>query len=317
MARKHVPDVGRVTCVGAGPIGGGWTAHFLSKGYDVTCYLHDPAEEDALRRLLDTAWKCLEQIGLADGASMDRLRCTSDLADAVADADFVQESVPEVLEIKQTLYENLGSLVPEDVVIASSTSGLSMTDIQACCPTPERTVVAHPFNPPYLLPLVEMVGGEKSSPEAVAWAVEFYRHTDMAPLVLEKEVPGFVATRLQEAVWREALHMIENGEATPEQIDIAMVNGPGPRWAFAGPCMTYHIGGGEGGMAYTLEQFGPALKLPWTRLEAPELTQEIHDALVGNCDKMAAGRSFSDLSEERDAGLVAIAQAWRKLGKLT
>ncbi len=316
MARKNIEDVRNVTCVGAGPIGGGWTAHFLGRGYDVTCYMHDPSEEDALRRMLDTAWKCLEQIGLAGGALLDRLTCTSDLAEAVANADFVQESVPENIDLKQSVYEQLGDLVPADVVIASSTSGLSMTDIQAKCSTPERTVVAHPFNPPYLLPLVEMVGGEKTSPDALTWAAEFYTHTGKAPLIMTKEVPGFVATRIQEAVWREALHMVENGEATPEQIDIAMVNGPGPRWAFGGPFMTYHIGGGEGGMAYCLDQFGPALKLPWTRLEAPELTKELRDNLVDDSETRAAGRTFSDLSEERDAGLVAVAQAWKKIGKL-
>jgi len=164
--------------------------------------------------------------------------------------------------------------------------------------------------------LVEMVGGEKTSPDALTWAAEFYTHTGKAPLIMTKEVPGFVATRIQEAVWREALHMVENGEATPEQIDIAMVNGPGPRWAFGGPFMTYHIGGGEGGMAYCLDQFGPALKLPWTRLEAPELTKELRDNLVDDSETRAAGRTFSDLSEERDAGLVAVAQAWKKIGKL-
>jgi carnitine 3-dehydrogenase len=307
--------VRNIACVGAGPIGGGWAAHFLARGYDVTSYLHDASEESALRRLIDTAWKCLEQIGLAPGGSRDRLRCTTDLAGSVADADFVQESVPENIAIKQIVYEQLGRLVPADVVIASSTSGLSMTDIQAHCSTPERTVVAHPFNPPYLLPLVEMVGGERTDPAALAWAADFYRHSGKAPLVMTREVPGFIATRLQEAVWREALHMVANGEATPEQIDIAMVNGPGPRWAFAGPCMTFHIGGGEGGMAYNLDQFGPALKLPWTRLLAPELTRALRDAMVSGCEEMAKGRSFAELSEERDAGLVAVAQAWQSVGK--
>lgn len=317
MILKKAREVRRVACIGAGPIGGGWSAHFLAKGFDVTCYLHDPAEKDALDRLIDTAWGCLEKIGLADGASRERLSCTSDLAEAVGAADFVQESVPEDLSIKQPLYAKLGELVPKGVVIASSTSGLSMTDIQVHCATAERTVAAHPYNPPYLLPLVEIVGGARTAPETLSWAGDFYRLAGKAPLIMEREVPGFVATRLQEAVWREALHMIANGEATPEQIDIAMVNGPGPRWAFAGPCMTFHIGGGEGGMAYNLDQFGPALQLPWTRLEAPELTKELRDAMVEGCERMAKGRSFSTLSEERDQGLVAIARAWRKLGKLT
>ena len=176
-------------------------------------------------------------------------------------------------------------------------------------------MVAHPFNPPYLMPLVEIVGGAATDPATPAWAADFYRLVGKAPLVMDREIPGFIATRLQEAVWREALHMIAAGEATPEQIDIAMVNGPGPRWALNGPCMTFHIGGGEGGMAYCLDQFGPALKLPWSRLEAPELTQALRDTLVESCESEAKGRDFATLSEERDAGLVAIARAWQKLGK--
>ncbi len=315
MALIPQAEVRKITCIGAGPIGGGWCAHFLARGYDVTTYLHDPAEAPALHRLLDTAWKCLEEIGLAEGASRDRLTCSSDLAEAVSEADFVQESVPEILTVKQALYAKLGDLVPASTVIASSTSGLSMTDIQRDCSTPGRTVVAHPFNPPYLMPLVEIVGGAATDPATPAWAADFYRLVGKAPLVMEREIPGFIAYGLQEAVWREALHMIANGEATPEQIDIAMVNGPGPRWAFKGPCMTYHIGGGEGGMAYCLDQFGPALKLPWTRLEAPELTQSLRDTLVESCETGAEGRDFATLSEERDAGLVAIVRAWQKLGK--
>lgn len=309
MTRTGPGDVRRVTCIGGGPIGGGWAAFFLARGYDVTSYLHDGGEEESLRRLIDTAWKSLEPMGLADGASRDRLRCTTDLADAVGEAGFVQESAPENLELKQALYAELGTLVPGDVVIASSTSGLSMSEIQARCPTPERTVAAHPFNPPYLMPLVELVGGARTAPETVSWAADFYRLTGKAPLVMDREVPGFIATRLQEALWREALHMVAAGEATVEQIDLAIVNGPGPRWALMGPCLTFHVGGGEGGMAHTLDQFGPALKFPWTRLEAPELTRELRDRMVEGCLRLADGRDFSTLSEEMNAGLVAIARA--------
>jgi carnitine 3-dehydrogenase len=309
MARTEPGEVRRVTNIGAGPIGGGWSAHFLAQGYRVTTYMHDAAEEAPLRELVETAWKSLTALGLADGASLDNLRCTTDLGTACAGAEFVQESVPENLDLKQALYEKLGDLVPEDVVIASSTSGLSMTDIQARCSTPERTVVAHPFNPPYLLPLVEMIGGGKTDPETVAWAAAFYRLSGKAPLVMDREIPGFIATRLQEALWREALHMVASGEATVEQIDQAIVKGPGPRWAVLGPCMAFHVASGEGGMAHNLDHFGPALKLPWTRLEAPELTQELRDRMVAGCDRSAAGRTFSALAEERDAGLVAIARA--------
>ena len=314
MARKDPRDVRRMTNIGGGPIGGGWSAHFLAQGYQVTTYLHDAAEEAPLRRLVETAWGSLTSLGLAPGASLDKLRCTTDLADAVADAEFVQESVPENLALKQGLYEKLGRLVPDGVIIASSTSGLSMTDIQARCATPERTLVAHPFNPPYLLPLVEMIGGAATAPETVAWAAEFYRLGGKAPLIMDKEIPGFIATRLQEALWREALHMVANGEATVEQIDLAIVKGPGPRWAVMGPCMAFHAASGEGGMAHNLDHFGPALKLPWTRLEAPELTRELRDRMVDGCAREAAGRDFAALARERDAGLVAIARALKGRG---
>ena len=308
MLKQKPEQVTRVTCIGAGPIGGGWTAHYLAKGYQVTTYLHDESELDALQRLLHTAWGSLEQIGLSDGASMDKFSWTTSLREAVEKTEFIQESIPEVLELKQSLYQTLGELVDPDVVIASSTSGLSMTDIQASCSTPERTVVAHPFNPPYLLPLVEMIGGEKTSPQTVAWTEQFYKTAGKAPLVMKKEVPGFIATRLQEAIWREALHMVANGEATVEQIDQAVVNGPGPRWALMGPCEIFHVGGGEGGMAYCLDQFGPALKLPWTRLIAPELTQDLRDTLVDGCEQMCSGQDFSTLTKKMNQGLVEIAK---------
>ena len=306
-------DVRRITCIGGGPIGAGWSAWFLARGYDVTAYLHDISEEVSLRSLIDTAWVSLESLGLADGASRERLHCTSDLVEAVSGTDFVQESAPEDLVLKQSLYKRLDELVPDHVVIASSTSGLPMTDIQARCPSPQRTVVGHPFNPPYLLPLVEVVGGKNTDPEAVQWLLDFYRIAGKAPLALNKEIPGFIATRLQEAMWREVLHMIANNEATVEQIDFAIVNGPGPRWAMMGPCLTYHIGGGEGGMAYCLDQFGPTLKLPWTRLEAPEMAQELRDRLIDGASLVAGERDYTSLNQERDQGLVAISKALKDI----
>lgn len=302
-------DVSNVTCIGGGPIGAGWAAYFLAQGYQVTSYLHASSEEVSLRALIHNAWISLEDLGLNEGASLNNLRCTTDLADAVAEADFIQESAPEDMTLKQGLYSKLGDLVADHVVISSSTSGLSMTEIQAKCSTPHRAVVGHPFNPPYLLPLVEIVRGEQTDPDAVRWLVDFYKVAGKAPLVLTKEIPGFIATRLQEAIWREALHMVANNEATVEEIDLAITNGPGPRWAIMGPCLTFHNGGGEGGMAYNLDQFGPTLKLPWTRLEAPELTQELRDKMVDGCLREAGGRDYAALSRERDRGLVAISKA--------
>jgi carnitine 3-dehydrogenase len=304
-------SVTRVISLGAGPIGGGWTAHFLARGYDVTAYIHAMAEQDALMAVIDTAWISLTALGLAPGASRDRLRITDNLADAVKDAQFIQESAPERLEIKQALYEALGRLAPRDCVIGSSTSGLMMSDIQAKCPTPERTVIAHPFNPPYLLPLVEIVGGRQTERAAVEWAAEFYKVAGKAPLIMKKEIPGFVATRLQEALWREALHMVANGEATPEDIDVALMNGPAPRMAVQGQCMAFHVACGEGGMATNLDQFGPALKWPWTRLEAPELTQELRDRMVDGCNAIAADRHFTEMAATRDREIVAVLKAIR------
>ncbi|MFO1088414.1 MAG: 3-hydroxyacyl-CoA dehydrogenase NAD-binding domain-containing protein [Hyphomicrobiales bacterium] len=309
MTRPAPDKVKTVASLGAGPIGAGWAAHFLARGYDVNAYLHSMDEKAMFMDVLDTAWISLTALGLAPGASRDRLTLTDDLAAAVKTADFVQESAPERLPIKQALYEKLGRLVPEGVVISSSTSGLTMTDIQATCATPERTVIGHPFNPPYLLPLVEIIGGKKTAPDAVQWAADFYRVAGKAPLVMKKEIPGFVATRLQEALWREALHMVANGEATPEDIDTALINGPAPRMAILGQCMAFHVACGEGGMATNLDQFGPALKWPWTRLEAPELTKELRDRMVDGCHAIAGKRHFTEMAAERDRAIVGVLKA--------
>ena len=304
-------SVTRVTSIGAGPIGAGWAAHFLARGYDVCAYIHDPKERESFDAILDTAWISLSALGLEKGASRDRLSVTNDLNMAVQDTDFIQESAPERIEIKQALYKTLGEIVPSHVVIGSSTSGLTMTDIQQNCATPERCVIGHPFNPPYLLPLVEIVGGKQTSPDAVAWAGKFYESAGKSPLIMKKEIPGFVATRLQEALWREALHMVANGEATPADIDNALMNGPAPRMAVQGQCMAFHVACGEGGMATNLDQFGPALKLPWTRLEAPELTQELRDRMVEGCNAIAGTQRFEDMAAKRDAQIVAVLRAIR------
>ena len=302
----------RVTSIGAGPIGAGWAAHFLARGYDVCAYIHDPKERESFDSILDTAWISLSALGLEKDASRDRLSVTSDLNIAVHNTDFIQESAPERLEVKQALYKTLGEIVPSHVVIGSSTSGLTMTDIQQNCATPERCVIGHPFNPPYLLPLVEIVGGKQTSPDAVAWAGKFYEAAGKSPLIMKKEIPGFVATRLQEALWREALHMVANGEATPADIDNALMNGPAPRMAVQGQCMAFHVACGEGGMATNLDQFGPALKLPWTRLEAPELTQELRDRMVEGCNAIAGTQRFEDMAAKRDAQIVAVLRAIRE-----
>ncbi len=305
--------VRRVACIGAGVIGGGWVAHFLARGYDVTAWDPAPDAEDRLRRLVTAAWPALEQIGLAEGASPDRLTFAPTLDAAVADAQFVQESAPEKLELKRRLLAELDAATPAGVVIASSTSGYPMTDMQTEATDPGRLLVGHPFNPPYLIPLVEVVGGERTDAAAVDWASRFYAVAGKSVITMERELPGFIANRLQEALWREALHMVANGEATVREIDDSITEGPGLRWAFMGPCLTFALAGGEGGMAHMLDHFGPSLKSPWTRLEAPELDEALRTAMVEGCDAAADGRDIAQLVAERDQGVINVLRATGRL----
>ena len=314
MSLVDISSVKTVCSIGGGPIGAGWAAFFLSKGFLVKAYLHSEKEKEDFLSMIDTAWISLEKLNEIEDINPHSVQINTDLDNAVKDVQFIQESAPENLTLKQQLYAHLGNIVPSEVVICSSTSGLTMTEIQANCLTAERTVVAHPFNPPYLLPLVEIVGGEKTNSEAVIWSRNFYAHIGKAPLVLNKEIPGFVATRLQEALWREALHMVANNEATPEEIDKALINGPGPRMAIQGQCLAFHVACGEGGMATNLDQFGPALKLPWTRLAAPELTQKLRDSMVSGCNNMTKGKDFQNLALERDKKIVEIMKIQKMCG---
>ena len=309
MSRLAPEDVRTVTCVGAGVIGGGWAAYFLARGYRVVAW--DPAAdaESRLRHLVDRAWPALTELGLAPGASPDNLVYEADLATACGQADFVQESAPEDLDLKRTLLAEIDAVTPEDVVISSSTSGYGMSEMQDKCDRPERTVVGHPFNPPYLIPLVEVVGGAATSPEVVDWTSDFFRQAGKSVITLDREVPGFIANRLQEALWREALHMVAAGEATVEQIDQSITDGPGLRWPVQGPMLTFHLAGGQGGMAHMLDHFGPSLQSPWTRLQAAELTPELRDAVVAGCEREAGSRTIDDLVAERDRGVIAVLRA--------
>ena len=201
---------------------------------------------------------------------------------------------------------DIDAVTPPEVVIASSTSGFAMTMLQADCANPQRCVVGHPFNPPYLIPLVEVAGGEKTDPAAVDWLTAFYASVGKRPLRLSGELPGFVGNRLQEAMWREALHMLAAGEATVEEIDASIAWGPGLRWAQMGPCLTFHLAGGSGGMTHMLDHFGAALLEPWTRLEAPALTPQLRERLVDGCLREAAGRSVPELERLRDEFLAEL-----------
>ncbi|MFE6971450.1 3-hydroxyacyl-CoA dehydrogenase NAD-binding domain-containing protein [Isoptericola sp. NPDC057653] len=310
MTARVAPDqVRTVTCVGAGVIGGGWVAYFLAHGYRVRAWDPAPDAEPRLRHLVDAAWPALTELGLADGADRAHLTVCATLAEAVDGTDLVQESAPEDLELKRRLLADIDEVTAPHVVVSSSTSGYPMTDMATACAHPERMVVGHPFNPPYLIPLVEVVGGERTDPDAVAWASEFFAAAGKSVITMDREVPGFIANRLQEALWREALHMVEAGEATVEQIDRSITDGPGLRWPFQGPMLTFHLAGGQGGMAHMLDHFGPSLLSPWTRLDAPELTGALRDAVVAGCDDEADGRTVDELVAERDRRVVALLRA--------
>jgi carnitine 3-dehydrogenase len=304
MAKPRPDQVERVAVIGTGVIGGGWAAHFLRQGMEVYAWDPDPQAAERLRRRIVEVWPTLQRLGLRPDASPDKLVESDSLAAAVADAQFIQESTPERLPIKIETLRQIDAACPPATLIASSTSGYLMSEMAVQCRHPQRCVVAHPFNPPYLIPVVEVVAGPQTSPHDHQWAVDFYRATGKQPLKLNKEVPGFVADRIMEAVWREILHMIDQDMASVAEIEAAVRYGPGLRWAIMGPLTVLHLGGGQGGMAHLIHQFGPSLKAPWTFLEAPELTDELAQKVIDGCEYLTAGKTIRELEQERDALLI-------------
>ena len=306
--------VDSIACIGMGVIGCGWASHFSSQGIEVHAWDPDSKSEELFKRTIEQAWPSMEKLGLASGASPDLVVFHKNIETAVENCSLVQESSPERLELKQKLLSTIDKACDTDCVIASSTSGYLVSDLALhCSVAPERIVVGHPFNPVYLLPLVELVAGPQTSSATMDRAEEIYSNSGKTVLRLEKEIDGFIADRLQEAMWREALHMVANGEATVEQLDLSITAGPGLRWALMGPMLTFHLAGGEGGMAHMLDHFGPSLQSPWTRLKAPKLTESLRNAVVDGCSEEADGRSVADLVLERDKGLTAIIQTLNEL----
>ena len=296
----------KVAVIGTGVIGNGWIARFLAQGLDVVAF--DPAEgaESRTRQAVDHAWASLEKLGLAEGASRDRLQFSNKIEEVIADADYIQENVPEREELKKTVLQQIDQSSKPDAIIGSSTSGIKPSILQEGMQYPERFIVAHPFNPVYLLPLVEVVGGKDTEHAVIQRANHFFESIQMKPLTINKEVDGHVADRLMEALWREALHLVNDGVATTEEVDKAIIYGAGLRWAQMGPFLTFHLAGGEQGMRHMLEQFGPALKLPWTKLEAPELTDELKERVIEGCESYAGDQSVADLELKRNEFLVKL-----------
>jgi carnitine 3-dehydrogenase len=301
-----------VGLLGGGVIGGGWAARFALNGVDVRLYDPAPDAERAVAEVLANARRALRRLTLAPLPAEGGVTLVATPEAAVAGADFVQESAPEREELKRDLLAVASRAAAPDVVIASSTSGLLPSRLQAHMTAPERLTVGHPFNPVYLLPLVEVCGGERTAPETVERAAAVYRSLGMRPLMLRREIDAFVADRLLEALWREALWLVADDVATAEEVDDAIRFGAGLRWACMGPFLTYRIGGGTAGMRHFMAQFGPTLKLPWTKLsDVPELDDALLDKLVAQSDAQAAGRDVRELERLRDDCLVALIQGLR------
>lgn len=264
-----------------------------------------------MRAAVERAWPAVRKLGTYPGARPDRLRWSASIQEVAHSADFLQESAPENVALKRKLLSEMDAAADPDVVIASSTSGLLISDLAKDCANAERVVVGHPFNPVYLLPLCEIVGGEDTTGEAVEAAAAVYDMLDMYPLRLRHEIDGHLSDRLQEAMWREILHIVKDGKATTGELDDSIVYGPGLRWAGMGTNLTFHLAGGEQGMRHMLRQFGPALEWPWTHLKAPELTEELIDKMVQGTEEQAMGRSIEELERLRDDYLIAIMKALR------
>jgi len=301
----------RVGLVGTGVIGTGWAVRTLARGYQVVATDPDQGAEARFRDGIERAWPSARKLGLFPKGDPDQVTWVDTVGEVARSADFVQESVPEDPSTKREVHAELDNHASADVVIASSSSGLLPSEMQSTLQNPGRLVVGHPFNPVYLLPLVEVVAGQQTSPETVDVATDHYLDLGMHPLVVRNEIEGYLSDRLQEAVWREALHLVNDGIATTEELDEAITHGPGLRWAGMGTNLTFYLAGGEGGMRHTLEQFGPALQLPWTHLEAPELTDELVERMVLGTETQAAGRSFADLERLRDDYLISVMRALR------
>ena len=298
--------------LGTGVIGAGWAARALHFGVDVIAADVKPEMEGWLRDAVANAEPALARLTLAPLPPKGRLSFTTNAAEMAARADFIQENVPEQLELKQNVLGAVSRHAAPDVIIASSTSGLTPSDLQRDLRHPGRFCVAHPFNPVYLLPLVELVGGQHTEAPTIAAAADFFRYIGMHPLHVRREVPGHLTDRLQEALWREILHLVNDGVATTGELDESIIYGPGLRWAGMGTNLIYHLAGGETGMRHMLAQFGPCLKWPWTKLEAPELTETLIDRMVEGTQAQAGGRSIRELERLRDNYLVAIQQVLRE-----
>ncbi len=296
----------RIAIIGTGVIGASWAAQYLACGFDVIATNPDPNTESKLRKYIDTAWSELTTIGLSPGASRDRLTFNSNMKEALSKADFVQENAPERPDFKIKLFTEIDNATPTDSIIASSSSGITMSVIQSGCKHPERCVIGHPFNPPHIIPLVEVVGGTKTSPEAIQQAMDFYASIGKKPIRLRKELPGHAANRLQAALYKEVVYLIEQGILSVEDADAAVSWGPGLRWGVMGPSLLWHLGGGEGGIRHFMEQLMDPMAVMMKNLGNPEITTELKQTIAEGVLREASNRSVGQLAQEENEMLLGL-----------
>jgi len=305
----------RIAVIGAGTIGASWAANFLARGHEVAVSDPAPEGEAFARRFIANAWPTLEKLGWVEkGAMQDRFTFHKDPAAAAANADFIQESGPEREDLKIKLFAAIDAAAPPQTVIASSSSGLLISRVTVECKHPERCVIGHPFNPPHLIPLVEVVGGQRTSADAIDRTLAFYRQIGKHPIHIRKEVAGHVANRLQAALWREAVHLVAEGVADVADVDAAITYGPGLRWPIFGPHLTFHLAGGVGGMAHFMKHLLVPMQSWWDDLGDPDMTPAVQRKIIDGVADEAAGRSIADLAAERDRCLIAILDAVKQRG---
>ena len=302
-------EISQTAVIGAGVIGASWTALFLAAGFDVNVYDPLPSVQSDVASYIEKAWPALNDLGFTDGNRTGRLNFFETPAEAVEGAQFIQENVPEKIEIKHALFAEIEPHLLPEAIVCSSASGLMVSEMQQGWQNPSRFILGHPFNPPHLIPLVELLANEKTDHEVLDLAENFYKIVGKVTIRVNREVPGHVANRLQAALWREAIHLVESGVASVEDVDKAVWSGPGLRWAAMGPHMLFHLGAGEGGMEEFCNRYAPSFHRWWDDLGEPRLSKELARTLAKGVNEETSGVSVTQMSETRDQLITSMLKA--------
>ena len=310
-----MPSIKKVAIIGTGVIGAGWIIRCLAHNKIVYAFDKDPKLKNSLIKEIKRTWPFVKKLFKKNKLNLKNFYYFTSLEKTLKDAEFIQECATENYALKTKLMSTIGNYAKPNAIISSSSSGLLPTRIYSKCKNPQRSLIGHPFNPVYLLPAVEIVPGKKTTTKYLNQAKKFYKSISMNPIMVKKELPGYLSDRLQEALWREGLHIINEGYATTEDLDRAIEDGPGLRWSLMGTFLTFHLAGGKAGMKHMLEQFGPALKLPWTKLKAPKLTKNLSSRIISGTKNQSKGKSVSMISNIRDEYLVELQMMRKKYEK--